>query len=280
MKNRQFSLEEEAHLTFLWRHHSTLKATHDLDAHEMSTNIQYISDIHMEHRGLQVPTSKIQPSAPILVLAGDIGRPGSKGLQSLLAYVSSKFQHVVWVVGNHEHYGFDYDEIWTIIAADLQPFPNLHLLQRGTWDLPGTNLRIAGATLWSEIDTFTYRQLNDRKNICGTDKKPWSRENMVLEHKRDRLFFETAIDQARNDNKRLLCVSHHAPSFSMGMMPGDELSSGFCSNLEACFRPPVVGHTHISRKVWINGIPCVSNCLGYPQELGTTGYCKNATLCV
>lgn len=69
-------------------------------------NLDFISDIHLETRTEhnRVGSSIINPTKPILILAGDIGKPESY-LKDFLQYCTENWKHVLYVAGNHEYYG-------------------------------------------------------------------------------------------------------------------------------------------------------------------------------
>ena len=67
------------------------------------------------------------------------------------------------------------------------------------------------------------------------------------------MWLEESIRAAAGDGKRVVVLTHHAPSFHGTCAPqhdGSSIAAGFCSNLEGLLRPPVVawlfGHTHWS----------------------------------
>jgi len=48
--------------------------------------IQYASDLHLEHYEKTVFQIMLKPSAPVLVLAGDVGQPGRRSYRDFLYY--------------------------------------------------------------------------------------------------------------------------------------------------------------------------------------------------
>lgn len=77
-----------------------------------SPAFQILSDLHLE-AGQQYSSFKIPPSAPFLILAGDIGRLiDYDAYAAFLAKQTAQFERVFWVLGNHEFYGLSED--WTI----------------------------------------------------------------------------------------------------------------------------------------------------------------------
>ncbi len=73
--------------------------------------------------------------------------------------------------------------------------------------------------------------------------------------------------------KKIVVLTHHAPSKQMLGKREDGLGmygKYYATSLEYLFRPPVVcwisGHTHECLDKSINGVPCLSNCYGYPGQ--------------
>ena len=69
---------------------------------------QISSDIHLDKR-TQIP-GILTPSAPNLVLAGDIGNPGTGILENFFDWCSINYSTVIYVPGNHEYYLTLYDK--------------------------------------------------------------------------------------------------------------------------------------------------------------------------
>lgn len=104
-------------------------------------------DIHLEI-GNEVP--KFATVAPILILAGDIGRPDMPSLQTFLLAQCERFEHIFFVAGNHCFY----DGIYEDRLQQLQKLDNLdyriHFLHKKSYVLPN-KVRILGTTLWTHV---------------------------------------------------------------------------------------------------------------------------------
>lgn len=231
----------------------------------MRVPFQYVSDLHLEHRS-DVPFEKIGVAAPNLILAGDIGKIGSTQYHSLLRWASVHFDNVYVVLGNHEYYGASVADTLERAEAFFAAYPLVHWLHRRVVEHP-SGLRIAGATLWSDVTPHAFYAVRDSRAVKL--QGPLKHQEYLALHSADRAFFEAAL---RSDAP-VLCVSHHAPLLDCNRdFPGSPIASAFYSDLSPLFRPPLVGwvygHTHSSMRVERNGIPCMANCLGYPAELG------------
>jgi predicted phosphodiesterase len=249
----------------------------------MSITIQIASDLHLEHLPA-VPYHKLQPAdeASILVLAGDIGRPGSRLYNELLEWVSAKFEYVLIVLGNHECYGTSVENALHTLKYSAQRYTNIHILYRAVWVHPCETIVFAGAILWTDIDERAYRAMSDRRSIyVHNTTETLCRDDFLNLHREDIAFFEKSL--VTYAGLSLVCISHHPPLMAMnGVYDGGELATGFCTALNRLFQPPLVawicGHTHQSVSIKENNITCISNCLGYKSELGLTGYRNNVTI--
>jgi len=73
-------------------------------------NIQYCSDLHLEFplNRTFLNANPIKPEGDILLMAGDIipfARIEEAG--DFFNFLSDSFEHIYWVPGNHEYYGWD-----------------------------------------------------------------------------------------------------------------------------------------------------------------------------
>lgn len=227
-----------------------------------------LSDLHLEQGEpfeLRAP-----PGAACLVLAGDVGDPGSAQYRALLARAAELYEHVVLVAGNHECYDRSLRQAHDATRDAAAPHANVHFLNRGTVDVGAA--RIAGTTLWSDIRDDQARDVStfiaDFRRI--RDMSMWK---YASEHRADVAWLQDEIARAAADAVPLLVVTHHAPILRASTRPehiGSKLSSAFETDLSALIRPPVAawawGHTHCSRRLERAGVRLLSNQRGYPGE--------------
>jgi hypothetical protein len=139
--------------------------------------IQYASGLHLE-RYFKTPFPPIlKPSAPVLLLAGNIGRPDQRIYRDFLHYCSRSWKHTVVVAGPRELYS---REITTTAAdrrlgqceAVISEFQNVHFLERDSVTCEG--VKILGTTLWSEPKSDDYRYIyTDGRLITEADTAAW-----------------------------------------------------------------------------------------------------------
>lgn len=104
----------------------------------------------------------IVPKAPFLILAGDIGCPGTflgePFLREFLHKQSQRFRYVFFIAGNHEYYSdlssstgihMTVPDVHNLMKQICSSFPNVVLLDRKA-ALIG-DVRLVGATLWTDV---------------------------------------------------------------------------------------------------------------------------------
>lgn len=266
------------------------------------------ADLHLEMHPPWQGWSDIPVMSPHLALLGDIGVAASRDPTyfDFIRYQATRFKHVFVTLGNHEFYRGIVMDVVKRCENECAPLDNVHLLNRSTVEIGG--LRILGCTLWSQIAAdlaaFVEARMNDY-HLSGTITFPASishlkphiktlfRRNEEFRavrpveptrvadtndwHREDIDFLETEIARAKADGKKVLVMTHHAPTLRDTSAPehrGNPLGHAFATDLEHMMADPVVmwvyGHSHFSHDQLINGVRVLSNSRGYPGE--QTGY--------
>lgn len=170
---------------------------------------QILSDIHIEYFKEDDIDIKnfIIPYAPYLILAGDIGRGHRYNqLQNFLKKLSIHFKYIFYVLGNQEFYTVKNikNRNMNIILNDIKNIQkninNLFILNRNSF-LIG-DICITGCTLWSQLQMnvpFYVKIPNINKNKYN---------NMF---KKDLNYIKSMIQLCKNQNYKLLVISHHCP---------------------------------------------------------------------
>lgn len=257
---------------------------------------QYASDLHLEFYKGTPFTQLIEPVAPILVLAGDIGIPGDLTLENFLSWCSKSWKWVIWVFGNHEYFNLVGKKGWTTLPsrvatiaereavgqALVAKFPNVYLLQNKKVVL-GEHLdyEFYGCTLWSKISEEVHaahqKGMADFKCIAAgrdTDGLP---VKMTLEE-RHRIWREqlerlvAAVKRAEQTATKLIVVTHHLPTFVMipDAYEGSETNEYYANQLHELMKSPAIkawicGHSH-GKKIIERPTLCCLNARGYPGE--------------
>ena len=196
--------------------------------------INVISDLHLDFADL------VLPGGDVLILSGDICEarhlkkdmynpdmvllPNERADQRpdrfyrFFEEECSKYREVVMVMGNHEHYGFQYQKTYAHIAANLPD--NIVLLENQTHTID--DVVFVGATLWTDMnkeDALTMwhmkSMMNDYKQVTMFNevKNVYHRltpEKTVADFYRSRDYIKTVVED-RYDQK-FVVVTHHAPT--------------------------------------------------------------------
>ena len=212
--------------------------------------IAVASDIHLEFGDLFL---KNEENADVLVLSGDIctakqfkHKPKERMMvKDFFKRCAFQFPHVVYIMGNHEHYNFDIANTYDRLKAELADLPNIHLLEKETWE--HNSVTFVAGTLWTDINkgdpltlwhcgkgmsdfsviTNSNRMVQHKRNVYHESKRnedgtlivkavdhyqspsKWSVEDSVEDHKK-MLDFINIVTQDKT--KCYVAVTHHAPS--------------------------------------------------------------------
>lgn len=271
----------------------------DMNGKRELLRFQFVSDLHLEcwaHPTSDHPRLRIEPRAPVLVIAGDLGRAHHPAYGAFLAAQCGAFEHVVLTAGNHEYHQ-PAKPLQTVAQTDAAlkslelAWSNLHVLQKATVDIGG--VRFLGATLWSEVPPSAADRVGDVMSdysISYTDLLPstseatthrrkdgWVRltvDDTNAMHREHRDWLDAAI--AASDRPTVV-VTHHAPTKKhiapKFLQKYGDLNLAYHSNLDALLRRPVCawisGHSHSALSFYAGpetNVLCGVNCGGYPSE--------------
>jgi predicted phosphodiesterase len=252
----------------------------------MAGLVQVISDVHCDVSGRQL---YLDPTADTLVIAGDVCPYASAKYKDYIAALTANHRNVVYVPGNHEFYGASYDSnaIDYMERVCKSMGSNVVLLHNGGehMDIPGTSVRIVGATMWTNIDPHLVDSLgtllNDFTHIKyqGGFLDP---SGMSELHAKDKEWVKKSVDAAKRAGKKALVVTHHSPDRRLSVFNAEKAKGGFgplyySSDLGNLTTNPnitawIYGHTHEAGVFKLPDSPFsfVTNAKGYPAQ--QTGY--------
>ena len=252
-----------------------------------------MSDLHLEV-GQQYATFNFPVTAPLLVLAGDIGLLADyDAYLGFLARQTARYDHVYLVLGNHEFYGLDITTALST-AKRLEGEPKLagrlSVLQQTRIDLPGSNITLLGCTLWSEVPEeskdIVESKIRDFRRIDG-----WTVQHHNAAHGSDLAWLraELAGMGQSEDGRSVVVVTHHAPSVQETSRPehlNNPWTSAFATDLLSdgdswtLVKYWVYGHTHYSAEFERGGLTVISNQRGYvlPGRDGDEGFDTSKTI--
>ena len=140
--------------------------------------IAVVSDIHLEFGDLDFDNTE---GAEVLILSGDIcvakdltahdpyrtmgENYRSTRYQDFFERCASRFPHVIYVLGNHEHYHGDYATTLDHIRSCLSRLRNLHVMEKESLTIGDTTF-VAG-TLWTDMNQGDLQTLGHMKGYMN-----------------------------------------------------------------------------------------------------------------
>jgi Icc-related predicted phosphoesterase len=231
--------------------------------------IAVCSDLHLEFTDIDL---KNDDNANVLILSGDIcvakdiadsdSKRGSI-FRDFFRRCSNEFPHVIYIMGNHEHYNGDFQTSTGIYRKELFQYDNVYFLDKEVKVID--DITFIGGTLWTDMnkeDPITlfdishlmndFRIVTNSARKVGSSDKParFCPEDALEDHK---LMLKFISDSMPTDNSKVVVVGHHAPS-KQSMKPKYKedyhMNGGYSSDLESFIieRPQIKlwthGHTH------------------------------------
>ncbi len=216
------------------------------------------SDLHL---AFSIPDPIVLPyGTDVVIVAGDVSAPVGRSMAWLHKHIPDV--PVVYVAGNHDHYGQIYEQSMEKGRAAHASCPNVHFLEDDQVVIDG--VRFLGATMWTDFELYgdlrrateiAQWSMNDYRQIFDLDVEgqldPWTPERTRVLHHESRRWLREAL--AVPFDGPTVIVTHHSPHpLSVAEeFRGDELTPAFASNFDSeikQFQPElwVHGHTHNS----------------------------------
>lgn len=260
------------------------------------------SDIHLEFGPIELFNTE---GADVLVLSGDIlvakdlrspdpyeimDTSKSLMLQKFFNQVCEEFPHVLYVMGNHEHYHGDFQYTVNLLRKNLGHRENLHILDKENFVFE--DVTFIGGTLWTDMnkeDPHTMYAItgvmNDFKTVTNSKNVTYFRDEDGNSHERIARLMPADVVE---DHKAMLAhisatcaawpwakfvvVGHHAPTkqSTHPRYKGEQLINGAYSSDLSDFildRPQIKvwthGHTHEPFDYMVGSTRVVANPRGY-----------------
>ena len=236
--------------------------------------IALVSDVHLEFGDLDFDNDS---GADVLILGGDIcvgadmaqrdpyntmgEHYRSNQFHAFFERCCERFPHVIFIVGNHEHYHGDFVKTVPHFKDVLGHLPNLHILEKETFVLD--DITFIGGTLWTDMNRRDNRTLHDISRMMNDfrcvdnsakteDGRGWpGRFNTIDaadDHDAMLEFIRATVEF--NPAGRYVVVGHHAPSrLSTHPKYQDQfiMNGGYSSQLDDF----ILDHPQI--KLWTHG---------------------------
>ena len=258
----------------------------------VTMKLRVSSDLHIEFYAYEKPVSykgihenEVIPimeddAEQTLILAGDITM--AKKINEYVPFfegLSKRFKHIIYIMGNHEHYRFHFLKTLPTIREALRHLPNIHVLENNEIYLDGVVFFCA--TLWTnfkEGDTYAmayaghgmsdYHVIENGPIDMPSIPLRLHPEDTLAAHKETMEKMEKMFKAHKKE--KVVIVTHHLPSAlsTAYRYKDDPLSPAFNSNLDSFiekYQPAywIHGHTHLACRYKIGATEVVCNPLSY-----------------
>ena len=275
--------------------------------------IAVASDLHLEFGDLDFDN---KDNAEVLILSGDIlvakdvtdhdthdimgPEYRSNRYHNFMQRCTERFPHVIYILGNHEHYHGDFAETVTHLKNKFGYMSNLHILDNEV--LTVGDVTFIGGTLWTDMNredpTTLYHMksmMNDFRCVANSNRvvnyKTYeqingvdNRERPIFRERVGKFSPEDAVDEHRRFvgyiqqivegkfDQKFVVVGHHSPSrLSTHPRYADDtiMNGGYSSSLDDYIidHPQIRlwthGHTHYPFDYMIGSTRVVCNPRGY-----------------
>ena len=245
-----------------------------------------VSDLHLEFyvnrpglpaQPMWTPTPTEDDENTVLLLPGDI-HVGTKA-KDWLKDRCMQYHKVVYLLGNHEFYGQELDDVreaW----RDMDMPENFHFLDDNMFVLDTQEpIRIIGGTLWTEVtDPFNmwngpkrmtdYEVIKRRRDPRYGELRGLTVDDTNVLHKATVAYFKTVLETPFKG--KTLVMTHHLPHeiCVANRFKGNMLNDFFRTDLDYMFENFdidvwVHGHTHDNVDEMVHGTRILCNPMGY-----------------
>ena len=235
--------------------------------------IALMSDIHLEF-GIYRPRN--EGDADVLILAGDITTKDF--YTEFFQEAADEFPHVLYVLGNHEHYSQRFEETADTFRKYLPS--NVHLLNREFFTLG--DVLFLGATLWTPLRNdpliaATIPKMMSDFRVIRYGNGRFTPEAHIAEHQKDMAFLSSSMQKG----SKVVVITHHTPtmgSCSEHYKNEHVVNAAFHNDLEEFIldHPQIRvwchGHTHDACDYNVGSTRVLCRPRGYAGYENTEGY--------
>ena len=184
--------------------------------------VKIVSDLHLEfcENGSGIPDLG---EGQILILGGDIlcarhfKRDGNlrKVYKDFLQKCADNFYETLYIAGNHEAYGYNYEGTWEVLKENLPD--GVYLLENDVVKL--ANWNFIGSTFWTDFRNGNALEMmeaaqcmNDYKVIrIGPKYRKLTPNDTYHFHQKSKQFLSEQLKLL--ENKNIFVLTHQAPSY-------------------------------------------------------------------
>lgn len=264
----------------------------------------FFSDLHLEFREPHKSINTPQAEGDVLLVVGDFtvarllnkhrndaeARSHLKILNKIRDNWFSKYQQVLYIPGNHEHYNWVFKDTVPRLQEFFFDWDNVMVMDNDIFDTKD-GIRIIGSTLWSDFEKGNpncieacqwgmndfriiykedptladYIARNDPRGCAITPYFAWE------QHDTAKKYIEL---QAKAHSGKVIVFTHHAPTYE-SLSPehsGNGLDGAYASDLSQLIldNPNISnwihGHTHRSLEYKVGDCTIMANQCGYWSE--------------
>jgi predicted phosphohydrolase len=214
-----------------------------------------------------------------IVIADDISR--NSAYSEFFDHLYAEYCHVIFIMGNHEHYHGNINSSYQKIKNFLSKYPNVVLLENDTHTID--DVTFIGSTLWSSMNDYDWHtvyhaksMMNDFKIVrIGSDYKLFQPVDWVALHHKSMDYIRHVYDNLKETTDKIVVVTHHAPSYKSiaPRFESDTLGNGcYFTHLDEFIydRPKIKlwthGHMHDNFDYNIGETRIVCNPRGYVDK--------------
>jgi hypothetical protein len=247
--------------------------------------VRIVSDIHIEfcQGGEGIPDLG---KGDVLILGGDIlcakhfktNGPLHEVYKDFLQKCIVNFDHVIYILGNHEYFGYNWGNTIKVLKENFPP--SIHILENEYVKVQDTIF--LGCTLWSDFRNENPLEMMDcgggmndyRKIRIGSNYRKLNPDDTLKVHKQSKQFLLEKLEEFKNE--KIWIATHHAPSYQSIHQKYKTYSctGAYCSDLDDLImtNPQIKywshGHTHSSFRYKIGECEVMCNPRGYfPCEI-------------
>ena len=257
--------------------------------------ISYVSDLHLEF--LDYYDFSNDPGGDVLILAGDIstawlwrpdrtdqdGRSFQKYVKnSFKPKLTDKYDRVFYILGNHEHYRYQFKASAPTIIDALKHYGMDNVTLLDNTSVLYQNKLFVGSTLWTDFEgqnptvmMTVHKGMNDYRIIADdTGKEAITPEYTLAQHDYSLKYIKHCVSESKNNGMEVIVITHHVPSSKSlsARHVGNGLDGAYYTNLNDYMADlenvPLWfhGHTHQNFDYTVGKVRVLANQRGYNSE--------------